>query len=166
MHSLSYLISNSIMKKNEIKGALDQLKRIKMPKIEDKALRNDLIKDHYAIFDAGKKHDDAVEREREVILGAFKEDQQALDDIQRQLQGAVPGSDEQRELVRKANSYDAYYKAVRVFNEKLEKIGNEEVKGLKPINREKFMEEIEKQDFDLAMVEGLYPLFELEEVKK
>lgn len=149
------------MKRNEINAALNSLRRIKMPKIEDKSLRNDLINNHYTLFDAGQKFDAAVDREREVILGAYKEDQQKLEEIQRELQASAPGN-EQRELLKQANGFGDYYKAVAKFNEKVDEIGNVEVTGLKKIDRDKFMDEIQKQEFDLAMIEGLYPMFVLE----
>lgn len=153
------------MQYSEIRAALDALKRIKMQKIEDKALRNDLINDHYTIFDAGQKFDKKVEREREVNLGAHKDDEQMFSDLQREFQAAAPG-EEQREIAKKILGMKAYEAAVRQFNEKVNELGKEEVKGLKRIDREKFMEEIAKQDFDLAMVEGLYPLFNIEEGNK
>ena len=153
------------MQKNQIHAALEALKKIKMPKIEDKALRNALIDDHYAIYDAGIKHDKAVEREREVILGAYKNDEQKIADLQRELQAALPG-EEQREIAKQIIGFKDYDVAARKFNQKVTELGKEEVKGLKKIDREKFMEEIAKQDFDLGMIEGLYPLFELEEEKK
>jgi hypothetical protein len=153
------------MQKNEIHAALESLKKIKMPKIEDKSLRNDLIKDHYAIYDAGLKFDKAIEREKDVLLGAHKDDEQQISDLQREMQAALPG-EEQREIAKKLLGFKAYEAAVRNFNEKAKELGKEEIKGLVKIDREKFMAEIEKQDFDLAMIEGLYPLFELEEEKK
>lgn len=153
------------MKKSEISAALNALKRIKMPKVEDKALRNDLINNHYTIYDVGVKFDKAVDREKEIILGAYKDDEQMFSDLQREFQAAAPG-EEQREIAKKILGMKAYEAAVRQFNEKVNELGKEEVKGLKRIDREKFMEEIAKQDFDLSMVEGLYPLFNIEEGNK
>lgn len=153
------------MQKSEIHAALESLRKIKMPKIEDKSLRNDLIKDHYKIYDVGLKYDKAVDREKEVILGSFKDDEQKIDDLRRELQAATPG-EEQREIAKQLLGFKAYETAVKKFNDKVDELGKETIKGLVKIDREKFMDEIQKQDFDLSMVEGLYPLFELEEKKE
>ena len=150
------------MKKFEIKSALDALKKIKMPKIEDKDLRNVLIENHYVLYDAGMKYDAAIEREKDVLLGAYKEEQQVIEDLQRKLQMSESGSDEQRDIIRELNSHEDYYKAVAKLNEKIIALGKENIDGLKKVDREKFMQELEKQEYDFNIVEGLYPLFVLE----
>ena len=137
----------------------------KMPKIEDKAFRNLIINDHYTIYDANQKFEAAVEREKAVILGGYKEDEQKIGELQRELQASAPG-EEQRAIARQLLGFKDYEAAVRKFNDKVTELGKAEVKGLKKIDREKFMAEIEKQDFDLSIIEGLYPLFELEDTKE
>ena len=147
------------MKKSEIKAALVQLKRIKMPKIEDKDLRNDIISNHFVLLDAGKKTDAAIEAKRTVFLEAYKDEEQAVAELQTKINEAA-SREEQIALTKELREKHAdYLQAVKDFNEDVDKMFAEQVDGLKPIAREKFMAEIEKQDFDLAMVEGLYPMF-------
>lgn len=148
------------MQKKEIRAALDALKEIKMPKIEDKALRNDLIANHFALLDAGKKHDASVEDKRTVFLAAYKDEETEMGEIQQKLQISQDPV-EVRELSAQILSHKDYRAAARAFNEEVETLGREEVPGLKKIDREKFMAEIEKQDFKLSWVEALYPLFVL-----
>lgn len=150
------------MKKSEINAALAALKEIKMPKIEDKDLRNDLIENHFTLLDAGRKVDAAVADKRTVYTEAFKEDEQKIEELQQKL-NETDDREEQRALIKQINSFDARNKAVKQFNEEAAKLYAEEVTGLKPINREKFMEEIKKMDnMKLSWVEALYPLFVLE----
>ena len=149
------------MQKKEIRAALDALKEIKMPKIEDKALRNDLIANHFALLDAGKKHDAAVEDKRTVFLAAYKDEEAEMGELQQKLQ-ITQDPVEVRDLSAQIFSHKDYRAAARAFNEEVEALGREEVPGLKKIDREKFMAEIEKQDFKLSWVEALYPLFVLE----
>lgn len=149
------------MQKKEIRAALDALKEIKMPKIEDKALRNDLIANHFALLDAGKKHDATVEDKRTVFLAAYKDEETEIGELQQKLQISQDPA-EARELSAQILSHKDYRLAARAFNEEVDALGKEEVPGLKKIDREKFMAEIEKQDFKLSWVEALYPLFVLE----
>lgn len=149
------------MQKKEIRAALDALKEIKMPKIEDKALRNDLIANHFALLDAGRKYDAAVEDRRTVFLSAYKDEEAEVGEIQQKLQ-ITQDPVESRALAEQFLSHKDYRAALRSLNEDVDVIGKEKVSGLKKIDREKFMAEIEKQDFKLAWVEALYPLFVLE----
>ena len=149
------------MQKKEIRAALDALKEIKMPKIEDKALRNDLIANHFALLDAGKKHDAAVEDKRTVFLAAYKDEEAEVGEIQQKLQ-ITQDPVESRALAEQFLSHKDYRFATRAFNDEVDALGKEEVPGLKKIDREKFMAEIEKQDFKLSWVEALYPMFVLE----
>lgn len=153
------------MQKKEIRAALDALKEIKMPKIEDKALRNDLIANHFALLDAGKKHDAAVEDKRTVFLAAYKDEEAEVGEIQQKLQ-ITQDPVESRALAEQFLSHKDYRFATRAFTDEVDALGKEEVPGLKKIDREKFMAEIEKQDFKLSWVEALYPLFVLEEKKE
>ena len=151
------------MKKSEINAALAALKEIKMPKIEDKDLRNDLIENHFTLLDAGRKVDAAVEDMRTVHTEAFKEDEQKIEELQQKL-NETDDREEQRALIKQINSFDARNKAVKQFNEEAAKLYAEEVTGLKPINREKFTEEIKKMDnMKLSWVEALYPLFVIDQ---
>lgn len=153
------------MKKAEIKPALESLKKIKINKFEDKQLKNDLIDDHFALLDAGKKVDAAVEAKRTVFLESYKDEEQAVQDLQTKMNEAAT-REEQIALAKELREKHAgYLDAVKDFNENVNTLYAEEVAGLKPIDRQKFMEEIGKQDFDLGMVEALYPLFVIETTK-
>ena len=149
------------MKKSEIKPALDALKKIKMPKIEDKALRNDIIENHFVLLAAGKKFDADNEADQSVRLSGYDAEQQAIKDLQDKFNLAESDAD-RRDINRKMLSHKDYFKAVEDLNKSLTDRGKEAVEGLKPIDRVKFMEEIEKQEYDLGMIADLYPLFNIE----
>ena len=153
------------MKKSEIAPALNALKEIKVHKIEDKDLRNVVIDDHFTLLDAGKKTDAAVEDKKKVFLEAYKDEEQSVQDLQTKINEAA-SREEQIDLAKQLREgHKDYLDAVKVFNDEANKLYNEDVPGLKKIDREKMMEELKKQEIKLAWVEALYPLFVLEEEK-
>lgn len=155
------------MQKKEIRAALEALKEIKMPKIENKALRGDLIDNHFTLLDAGKKADAEVEKNRTVFLEAYKDEEQEVQEIQNKINEST-SREEQIELSKELRTkHKGYLDAVKGFNENVNKIYDEEVKDLKKIDREKFMEAVKEMDnMKLSWVEALYPLFVLEEKKE
>ena len=154
------------MKKNEIAAALAALKEIKLTKIEDKDFRNLIIDDHFILLDVGRKVDAKVEDSRKVFLEAHKADEKAVNELNTKIAEALTREEKvafARELREK---HKDYLDAVKAFNDKVDSFYAEEVTGLKPIDREKFIEEMKKMDeFKLSWVEALYPLFVLEEAK-
>jgi len=146
------------MKKSEIKPALDALKEIKINKFEDKEIRNLLIDDHFALLDAGKKLDAKIEDMRKVFIESYKGEEQAVQDLQTKINETTV-REEQIELSKQLRTeHKDYLDAVKDFNERVAKLYSEEVE-VKKIDREKLMDELEKQDLKLSWVEALYPLF-------
>lgn len=153
------------MIKSEIKAALEALKNIRMPKIDDKALRNDLIENHFTLLEIGKKTEAKLEDIRKVSFSAFEEDQNRIEELQKDFQGAESEA-ERKSILREINSFKDYQKAQKDYYKLVDEVNHEEVEGLKKIDRKKFMEEIQKQDYSLAWVEALYPLFVLGTTEK
>lgn len=148
------------MKKSEIKPALDALKEIKINKFEDKEIRNTLIDDHFALLDAGKKLDAKIEDMRKVFIESYKDEEQAVQDLQTKINETTV-REEQIELSKQLRTeHKDYLDAVKDFNEQVTKLYSEEVE-VKKIDREKLMDELEKQDLKLSWVEALYPLFNI-----
>lgn len=154
------------MKKSEIRAALDAAKEIKVHKFEDKDLRNAFIEDHFILLDAGRKLDTKVEDMRKVFIEAYKEEEQPVQDLQTKINEATTREEQiefSKELREKHKDYLAAFKAL---NENVNNLYAEEVTGLKKLDRDKVMAELEKQDLKLSWVEALYPLFILEENTK
>ena len=147
------------MKKKEIKVALDALKTIKMPKIEDKDLRNGIISDHFKLLGEQKNYEADIEKLRTVHLGAFEEEQKEIQELNQELQSELDRV-KQAELMRKINSHKKYAEAVNAFSKAVEELGNAEVE-INGIDHAKFMEQIEKQDYDLGLIESLFPMFNI-----
>ena len=147
------------MKKKEIKIALDALKTIKMPKLEDKETRNGIIADHFNLLGEQKKYEADIEALRTAHLGAYEAEQKEIQELNQELQSELDRV-KQAELMRKINSHKEYSEAVLAFSKAIEELGNEEVE-IKGIDHEKFMEQIEKQDYDLGLIESLYPMFNI-----
>lgn len=150
------------MKKSEIRAALDALKEIKMPKIEDKELRSALIANHFALLDAGRKLDAMVEDKRTVFTEAYKEEAQAVQDLQNKF-NETEDQEERKAINKEILAHKDYLKAINDFNDEVNKLYAEEVTGLKPIDHEKFLSETEKMDnFKLTWIEAMYPMFALD----
>ena len=148
------------MLKKDIAAALTALKEIKINKFEDKEVRNILIDDHFALLDAGKKLDAKIEDMRKVFIESYKDEEQAVQDLQTKINEATV-REEQIELSRQLRTeHKDYLGAVKDFNEQVTKLYSEEVE-VKKIDREKLMDELEKQDLRLSWVEALYPLFNI-----
>ena len=146
------------MKKSEIKPALDALKEIKVNKFEDKEVRNLIIDDHFALLDASKKLDAKIDDMRKVFIESYKDEEQAVQEIQAKINEAST-REEQIELSKQLRAeHKDYLDAVGNFNDEVTKLYSEEV-DIKPIDREKLMDELKKQDLKLSWVEALYPLF-------
>ena len=146
------------MKKSEIKAALDALKEIKIAKFEDKDVRNTLIDDHFALLDAGKKVDAQIEAKRTVFLDSYKDEEQAVQELQNKMNEAST-REEQVELAKQMREeHKDYLDAVKDFNESVSELYNEEVE-ITQIDKDKLMDELKKQDLKLSWVEALYPIF-------
>lgn len=145
------------MKKREIKQVLEALRVVKMPKIEDKGLRNKLIRVHLKLLSDFRKYDEELEDARVVFLSAYKEDREEVTRLQDLLQTEQDRA-KQMEIAARISSYTEYLAAVRELNEKAEALGREPVQ-VEALDLESFVTEFEKQGYDLAVIEQLYPLF-------
>ena len=146
------------MKKREIKTALEALKKIHMTRIEDKSLRNHIITIHLALLKEQRKYEaDAADLE-ETHMGPFSEQREQIGRLQRQLM-AEKDTKKREELASEINGFVEVNNAWDAFNRDLARMEREEV-ATNTIPQEKFLEEIQKQDFDLGQIEALFPLFE------
>lgn len=145
------------MKKREIKPALNALRTVKMPKIEDKDLRNALIKNHLFLLGQGKKYDAAIEDLRVAHLGPYDAELKEVQEMQNQLNQESDAA-KRKELVEKINSHTDLLEAINGFNKAINDLDNEEV-DVPSIDGEKFAEEYGKQDYDCGVIEALFPMF-------
>lgn len=145
------------MKKKEIQVALAALRAIKMPQIEDKELRKDIISDHFKLLGELKKYESDIKDLETVHLGAFESERMDVTLLQQKLRG-TRDREEQLRIAQEIDSHVALYEAMKEYNKATEALGEETVE-INGIDHEKFVEEIQKQDFSLGMMEDLYPMF-------
>ena len=146
------------MKKKEIRPALEALKKIKMPAIEDKALRNGVITTHLALLKEQRKYEKEIADYEEAHLGSYAEEREELGKIQREM-AATKDREKREDLAKKYNSHTGLFDAWEAFNKAADALGDECV-DVPTIPQDAFIEQIQKQDFDLGQIEALYPLFE------
>lgn len=140
-----------------MKAALDALKRIKMPVIEDKPFRNSIITTHLALLKEQRHYEKEAADLEAAMLGAFADDREAIGKLQREL-NAEKDVAKKEAIAAKINAYKDLYDAWEAYTRALNKLGAEEV-AVPGIPAEQFIAEIQKQDFDLGQIEALYPLF-------
>lgn len=147
------------MKKSEIKNALTALKSIKMPKLEDKDFRNDLIADHIFLLGQQKKLEADVKDLEIAHLGAYEDERNKVAELQQRFQ-AEKDADKRKALSDEINSHTELFKAILGYNKAVEALANEEIVLPRLFKADKFVEAMENQDYDLGMVEAVFPMFE------
>ena len=147
------------MKKREIKPALEALKKIRMPKIEDKDVRNKLIKAHLFLLGQFRKFNEAVEDLRTVHLGDYVEKIQEINEKQVQLNSETDEK-KRKKLIDEINSYTDVLSAINAFNKDVIDLENEDV-DIEKISGSSFVDEYGKmEDYDASVMEALFPMFE------
>lgn len=146
------------MKKREIKSVIEGLKAVKIAKLEDKELRTKVFKIFMKLLGEQKKFESEFEDMKTVFLSANKEEQDKVTELQNKLNTELDRA-KQAEIAREINSHKDYLEAVKQLNEKVETLGNEDIK-IEKIDVEKFCEEFEKQDYELSVLENIYPLLD------
>lgn len=140
-----------------MRAALDALRKIKMPAIEDKKLRNGIITDHLKLVREQKRYEEKVRDLETVHLGAFEKERETVTQLQRALQ-AEKDLSKQLELAREIESHTELFEAVKTCNNAIDELGKEDVQIL-GIPEAEFIEAIQSQDFDLGQIEALVPMF-------
>ena len=145
------------MKKRELRLVLDAFKRIKMPKIEDKALRNKMITCHLALIKELKKYEAELEDFRVVHLGAFDDELAAYQELQNKINIEM-NPEKRAELLEKLESHKDLRDAIQAYNKAVADAGQKDVE-VEKIDAAAFVAEYQKQDYDASVVEALSPLF-------
>jgi len=140
-----------------MKAALDALKRIKMPAIADKPLRNGIINTHLALLREQRRFEKELADLETAHLGAFKDEREALAKLQREM-SAEKDAAKREAIAEKINGFTALYDAWEGYQKAVEELAKQTVE-VAGIPQDAFVAEIQKQDFDLAQIEALYPLF-------
>jgi len=146
------------MKKSEIRPALAALKSVKMAKIEDKDFRNSLITDHVFLLGQQKALEAQAKDLETAHLGAYEEERNKVAELQQNLQ-AESDPAKQKALAAEINSHKELFSAVVAYNKAVEALASETVELPKPISSDAFIKGMEGQDYDLALVEAVFPMF-------
>lgn len=130
-----------------------------MTKIADKEVRNALITNHMALFDAQEKYEKQAKKLETVHLGAFEEDRKKVGDIQNEYRKETDPK-KKADLLNKLNGkeFEELNKAWEVYAKAMEALGEEEVTGLKPIDRDKFIAAITEAEIEFPQLEAIYPM--------
>lgn len=147
------------MKKNQARAALEALRTVRMPKIADKEVRNDLIANHFTLFDVVEKFDKQAHKLEAVHLGAFEEDRKKVGQLQAQIQ-VEKDVTKRNELISSLNGeeFKELNAAWETYAKEMNAYGNEPIKGLKPIDRDKFLAAVADADLEFPQLEALYPM--------
>lgn len=149
------------IKKKEIKSVIEGLKAVKIAKLEDKAMRASVFKTFMKLLSLNKEFESQFDDLKTVFLSAHKEEQDKVQELQNKLNTEIDRV-KQAEIAKEINSHKDYLDAVKELNEKVEALGNETVE-IEKLDAEKFSEELQKQECELATIENLFPLISLSE---
>ena len=147
------------MKKSEIRVALDALKKLKLPKIEDKEMRNNIISIHFFLLKAQKELDSAIADAEKDYLDPYKDELRDISELQQKALLAK-SQDEAMSYRREVQEHEDCNRAVASYNAEVTKILAEEIELPAKINHDSFIKNMENQDMGLDIQEALYPLFE------
>lgn len=147
------------MKKSQTKAALEALRTVRMTKISDKEVRNALITNHMMLFDILEKYEKQAKKLETVHLGAFEEDRKKVAKIQEEYRKETDPK-KRNALLEKLNGkeFEELNKAWGEYAKAMDALGEEEVTGLKPINKEKFIDAISDAEIEFPQLEALYPM--------
>ena len=145
------------MKKKEIRAALDAMRKVKVASIENKDIRNSFIDAHLCLLAEQRKFETEYSDMRTAFLESYNDEQDVVVKLQEKLSYETDPK-KRNELAAQIAEHDKYLLAVREFNTMAEKMGEEEIK-VKPIDMGTFVAEYQKQDYDMGVVEALFPLF-------
>ena len=144
------------MKKYQIIPACEGFKKLNMPKIEDKELRNELIGIHFDLLDEKEQYERNVDKLRTVYIVPLQDKIDEVQKLARQYEGE--SDPEKRIRLRdKINSYTDVDEAEIAFQKAMEKLGKEEI-NIRTVSRKKFRQEYAKQEYNAEVVEKLHPL--------
>lgn len=146
------------MKNYQIQPMLAAIKSIKMPKIEDKDVRNAVIKAHFFLLAKSKKLEAEIADLRTVHLGAYESDLAEVQALQLKMQ-QEPDPKKKQEIAEEIDNHKDLLEAINAFNKAINEKNDEEL-DVPMVNGEKFVEEYSKQDYDPAVVEALLPILD------
>ena len=150
------------MKKIQVRASLEALKTIKMAKIENKTIRNTLIKDHMALLDEQDRIDRDLRKLETAMLSGYKPEQRkALADRQDAV-SVEPDAAKRAEMSRAILvDFSDLLAAQRAYNREAVRMSDKPVTcKLDLLPRDAMLAELDAQDFDFALLENIYPLLE------
>jgi len=145
------------MKKHEITPALEALKAVKVNKIGDDKFKKALIADYVTLVKEKKNLEDEIAAIKTTHLSPFEKEQEEIAQLQQELQTETERT-KQVEIAREINSHKDYFEAFRAFNKAVEELGKEEI-HLGGLDQVKFIDEMDKQGFELGLIEAVFPMF-------
>lgn len=148
------------MKKREIKSVLDGIKKINTGKFEDKKLAEAFFKNFFTLVRLQREYEADMEAIRSLFLDEFKEEQREVMRLESDYRNEIDPA-KKAAIYKEIKSHTKYANASDNVVDKLEALGKEAIEVIH-VDPEKFWEQYKKQDFDLAVVEAIAPLFEEE----
>lgn len=148
------------MIKREIKAVLDGIKKINTGKFDDKKLAEDIFKNFFTLVRLQREYEADMEAIRSLFLDEFKDEQRVVMRLESDYKNEIDPA-KKAAIYKEIKSHTKYTNASDSVVDKLEALGKDDVKVIF-IDPEKFWEQYKKQDFDLAVVEAIAPLFEAE----
>lgn len=145
------------IKKKHVRQVLDALKPLKLQKISDTKFRKTIVNNYVTLSMEWNRIQEEEKALREAHLGALEEDRDEVVKLQQELQ-LEKNTEKQLEILRSINKKKAVLDAMRNLGKDIDEYENQEIE-IAGIPQDKLIEAVQAQDFDLGVIEILFPVF-------
>lgn len=137
--------------------AIKALRPVKVQRIVNKELRDALLANELKMLDEQRIYEQKARDLENTYLHGYENDRALVEELKTL---AMQENDRtKREKIKaKIDAHADLFNAVRKLHVALRELGEESV-TLKKIDKAVFMEEMKEQDFELGLIEAVYPMF-------
>lgn len=145
------------MKKKKMYYAIKALRPVKVQRIANKELREVLLANELTLLEEQRKYEQKAKDLETTLLGGYEKDRAAVEQLKELV---MRESDRSKRDKMKADidSHADLFDAVRRLHAALRDLGEESI-TLKRIDKAAFMEEMKEQEFELGLIEAVFPMF-------
>ena len=147
------------IKKKQIRPALDALRSIKLQKVKDTKMRKAIVGTYVELTAAWNEFEATRKAIEEAQLDSYSAEREDIGRLQQELQVETDRS-RRKEIVYEINEHKELFAAINDYNSDIKTLGIEEIE-VSGFSKDKFLAAIEDQDYDLGILEAVYPLFEI-----
>lgn len=145
------------MKKKKMYYAIKALRPVKVQRIANKELREALLANELTMLDEQRIYEQKARDLENTYLHGYEKDRALVEEL-KVLVLQEADRTKREKIKAKIDAHADLFDAVRNLHAALRELGEESI-TLKRIDKAVFMEEMKEQDFELGLIEAVYPMF-------